>query len=256
MESVRRSRASARLEHVRLREESRARVEHGALGELIAKRPRDGQELPGAVLLGEHRIRVRIVDNVARTEVEEVFENETDEVLEGIYRFPLPPGAQIERLALEVDGKLDGGRVRRSRAGGGDLARRRGQRGRQEARRRARTSSGCRDPGAIRRCSSGSAAAASSCASSRSRRAARAASCSRTPRSCRRARVERTYVYPLPARSARQHAHRALQRRGSRCAGSSVARGRRGARLSAGDAERRPGGGSARLRRERLRPER
>ena len=29
-----------------------------------------------------------------------------DEELEGIFRFPLPPGAQIERLALEVDGKL------------------------------------------------------------------------------------------------------------------------------------------------------
>lgn len=90
---------------------------HGALGALTAKRPRDQAELAGAVQLSEHHVKVRIVDNVARTEVEEVFTNQTDEVLEGIYRFPLPPGAQIERLALDVDGKLvDGAFVDRERA--------------------------------------------------------------------------------------------------------------------------------------------
>jgi hypothetical protein len=51
-------------------------------------------------------VKVRVADVVARTEVDETFTNETDEELEGIFRFPLPPGAQIERLALEVDGKL------------------------------------------------------------------------------------------------------------------------------------------------------
>jgi RNA polymerase sigma factor (sigma-70 family) len=91
--------------------------QQGALGELIAKRPRDGQELSGAVQLTEHHVAARIVDNVARTQIEEVFENRTGEVLEGIYRFPLPPGAQIERLALEVDGKLvEGAFVDRERA--------------------------------------------------------------------------------------------------------------------------------------------
>jgi hypothetical protein len=90
-------------------EKPQAAPAQGALGELIAKRPRDGRELSGAVRLKEHHIKARIVDNVARTEVEEIFENGADEVLEGIYRFPLPPGAQIERLALEVDGKLEEG---------------------------------------------------------------------------------------------------------------------------------------------------
>lgn len=89
----------------------------GALGELRAKRPGAEREQTGAVVLSEHHVEVRIVDNVARTEVEEVFTNQTDEVLEGIYRFPLPPGAQIERLALDVDGKLvDGAFVDRQRA--------------------------------------------------------------------------------------------------------------------------------------------
>ena len=60
--------------------------------------------------------KVRIVDVVARTEVDETFTNDTDEELEGIYRFPLPPGAQIEKLSLEVDGKLvDGAFVDRDR---------------------------------------------------------------------------------------------------------------------------------------------
>jgi len=51
---------------------------------------------------------VRIVGNVARTEIEEVFSNSADDVLEGIYRFPLPPDAQIERLALKAT-RVEGG---------------------------------------------------------------------------------------------------------------------------------------------------
>jgi hypothetical protein len=79
------------------------------LGELRAKKPGQNDERTSAVTLASHRVRVRIAGAVARTEVEEVFENSTDDVLEGIYRFPLPPGAQIERLALDVDGKLEEG---------------------------------------------------------------------------------------------------------------------------------------------------
>ncbi len=80
------------------------------LGELKAKKPGAKQELgAGAVTLASHAVKVRIVGNVARTEVDETFTNTTDDVLEGIYRFPLPPDAQIERLALEVDGKLEEG---------------------------------------------------------------------------------------------------------------------------------------------------
>ncbi len=94
-----------------------ASVPHGAVGQLTAKRPADKDELSNAVRLVEHHVKVRIVDNIARTEVEEVFSNQTGDVLEGIYRFPLPPGAQIERLALDVDGKLvEGAFVERERA--------------------------------------------------------------------------------------------------------------------------------------------
>lgn len=76
------------------------------LGELRARKPGDTKEKDRAVRLAKHAVKVRIVDLVARTEVDETFTNDTDEELEGIFRFPLPPGAQIEDLALEVDGEL------------------------------------------------------------------------------------------------------------------------------------------------------
>ncbi|MCC6217317.1 MAG: FecR domain-containing protein [Polyangiaceae bacterium] len=79
------------------------------LGELRAKKPGEDQERKGAVTLTTHAVKVRIAGAVARTEIDETFTNGTDEVLEGIYRFPLPPDAKIERLALEVDGKLEEG---------------------------------------------------------------------------------------------------------------------------------------------------
>src|SRR5450432_589659 len=79
------------------------------LGELTAKKPGSTDELRGAVKLAAHSVHVRIAGAMARTEIDEVFENSSDDVLEGIYRFPIPTGAKIERLALEVDGKLEEG---------------------------------------------------------------------------------------------------------------------------------------------------
>ncbi|HVW28322.1 MAG TPA: VIT domain-containing protein, partial [Polyangiaceae bacterium] len=79
------------------------------LGELGAKRPGDDHETKGLVSLASHSARVRIAGNVARTEIEEVFTSSSDDVLEGVFRFPLPPDAQIERLALEVDGNIEEG---------------------------------------------------------------------------------------------------------------------------------------------------
>lgn len=87
------------------------------LGELKAQKPGQAEEQKGAVTLTSHVTKVRISGNVARTEIEEEFANGTDDVLEGIYRFPLPPDAHIERLALDVDGKMvDGAFVDRERA--------------------------------------------------------------------------------------------------------------------------------------------
>src|SRR5262249_40852204 len=86
------------------------------LGELRARKPGQTQGKGHAVRLAKHAVKVRVVDIVARTEVDETFTNDTEEELEGIFRFPLPPGAQIERLSLEVDGKLlDGAFVDRDK---------------------------------------------------------------------------------------------------------------------------------------------
>ena len=86
------------------------------LGELKAKKPGDND---GARRRGDahesHAVKVRIAGNVARTEVDETFTNDTDEELEGIYRFPLPPDAQDR--AARARGRRQAGRrrVRRSR---------------------------------------------------------------------------------------------------------------------------------------------
>jgi hypothetical protein len=55
--------------------------------------------------------------DVAETTVEHVFRNDTDEQLEGTFRFPLPADAIVTGLALEVDGKMiDGELVERDKA--------------------------------------------------------------------------------------------------------------------------------------------
>lgn len=79
------------------------------LGELRARRPGSSVERDQSVHLAEHSVRVRVVGNVARTEIEEVFRNDTGSELEGLYRFPLPPEAQVEELALDVDGRMEPG---------------------------------------------------------------------------------------------------------------------------------------------------
>ena len=79
------------------------------LGELRARRPGEREESERPLNMTKHKVRVRIVGNVARTEVEEVFRNDSNVTLEGIYSFPMPPDARIAKLALEVDGQLEEG---------------------------------------------------------------------------------------------------------------------------------------------------
>lgn len=111
--------ASASGPSLRLAESKEAEAERPlvGLGELIARKPGSKDEKDGAVVLRKHSVKTRIAGAMARTEIEEEFENKTDEVLEGVVRFPLPPGAVLERLALDVDGTLvDGEFVERKRA--------------------------------------------------------------------------------------------------------------------------------------------
>lgn len=87
------------------------------LGQLRAQKPGHDREQAGAVSLTRQHVQIRIAESMARTEIEQEFTNHSDEVLEGIYRFPLPAGAQIERLALWVDDHWEEGAfVARDRA--------------------------------------------------------------------------------------------------------------------------------------------
>ena len=52
-----------------------------------------------------HRVEVDISDQVATTEVDQVFLNDTRYDLEGIYIFPLPEEAAISEFAMYVDGE-------------------------------------------------------------------------------------------------------------------------------------------------------
>lgn len=52
-----------------------------------------------------HRVDVTITDQVAQTRVDQVFVNDTDRELEGMYIFPLPEDAAISNFAMYVDGK-------------------------------------------------------------------------------------------------------------------------------------------------------
>jgi Ca-activated chloride channel family protein len=71
----------------------------------------------GPLSLRAHRVTVAIDDWVARTEVEEIFFNDSDRRLEGTFQFPLPADASLSRFAMEVNGTLvEGELVERVRA--------------------------------------------------------------------------------------------------------------------------------------------
>ncbi len=76
------------------------------LGELRARLPGAKNDGDKPLKLAKQSVKVRIAGEIARTEIEETFASDDPKVLEGIFRFPLPPDAEIERLALDVDGKM------------------------------------------------------------------------------------------------------------------------------------------------------
>ncbi len=89
----------------------------GAIGELRAKKPGAPDEQGRALAIAKQDVRIQVSGPVARTEIEQVFSNDSGDELEGVYRFPLPAGAELENLSLEVDGKwVDGEFVDRDRA--------------------------------------------------------------------------------------------------------------------------------------------
>jgi hypothetical protein len=88
------------------------------LGTLTARVPGTTTVI-GGVRLVAHRVRAVVQDGFARTEIEEEFLNETSQILEGRYVFPVPARATVTRLGLWVGPELIEGelleRVRASR---------------------------------------------------------------------------------------------------------------------------------------------
>ena len=82
------------------------------IGSLQARVPAWGGSRPSVALrLASQQVRVTMHDNLARTEIEQSWYNGSNDTLEGTYRFPLPPGASISRLALYVGNKLEEGEI-------------------------------------------------------------------------------------------------------------------------------------------------
>jgi Ca-activated chloride channel family protein len=58
-----------------------------------------------------HRVEVEITDRAAVTKVDQVFRNNTDQVLEATYIFPLPVGSSVSQFALWINGERTEGEV-------------------------------------------------------------------------------------------------------------------------------------------------
>src|SRR5262245_53571576 len=71
-----------------------------AAGLLIA----DGG-LGGALEIKEHDVKVTINNGVAVTEVEQVFVNKENRVVEALYTFPVPRGASVAGFSMWINGK-------------------------------------------------------------------------------------------------------------------------------------------------------
>jgi Flp pilus assembly protein TadD len=73
-----------------------------ALGSLVALV--DGRNVP--LTVGYHKVTVDIRDQIARTVIEESFVNHTNEVLEGVFHFPLPADASISGFGMWIGDNL------------------------------------------------------------------------------------------------------------------------------------------------------
>ncbi|HVV88115.1 MAG TPA: VIT domain-containing protein, partial [Kofleriaceae bacterium] len=81
----------------------------GGVGALRAYRPGESRDRDWNLTLARHDVQIRIAGPIARTEVTETFRNDSDQVLEGVYQFPLPDDARIDSLALDAHGGFEQG---------------------------------------------------------------------------------------------------------------------------------------------------
>jgi len=88
-------------------EEKELPVHHGTLFARdpgVRSHPPWGEEYP--LPIKQLTVDITVEDQVARVALDQTFHNNTPQVLEGVYRFAIPPDAALQRLAMYVDGKL------------------------------------------------------------------------------------------------------------------------------------------------------
>jgi predicted Zn-dependent protease len=91
----------------------KGKTNNESIGSLVALV--DGRNVP--LTVGQHKVAVDIRDQIARTVIEETFVNHTNGVLEGVFHFPLPPGASVAGFAMWIgDKKVDADIVEKQRA--------------------------------------------------------------------------------------------------------------------------------------------
>ncbi len=83
-------------------------------GSFFLERP--GVEEPLAAARLETKVRMRVSGMVAEVEVNQNFVNESGEFAEGIYAFPLPEDAAVNRLRMRIGSRLIEGEIREKRA--------------------------------------------------------------------------------------------------------------------------------------------
>lgn len=72
---------------------------------LIVPVPPPGMPMPPPLSIKYHRVNVSIDNQMARTDVDQVFRNNSGRELEGTYIFPIPDGAAINDFAMYVGGE-------------------------------------------------------------------------------------------------------------------------------------------------------
>ncbi|MFZ5516184.1 MAG: VIT domain-containing protein [Candidatus Zhuqueibacterota bacterium] len=66
---------------------------------------------PATLNLTHHNVTVKITDQVAAVTVDQVFFNDSQQAIEGVYYFPLPENASISEFNMVADGKLMTGEI-------------------------------------------------------------------------------------------------------------------------------------------------
>src|SRR2546430_15903576 len=78
-------------------------------GFIVVERPflvRPGHFPFAPLEVASHHVEVKIDGQVAVTSIDQEFYNPNDQRLEGIYMFPVPKGAHINKFSMEIGGKM------------------------------------------------------------------------------------------------------------------------------------------------------